>query len=135
VKLDGGTDMKPADMRMSMPDLVAVMTGCHGYVECLKGCGADATCAAGCDGNVTTSGTDKYQMALSCGQQWCLDHLKCRIDTTQNRLVDYTGCTNCCIPCLQNSLALLFGDQCVGTTDCNPAMCTSLYNACLSDLP
>jgi hypothetical protein len=135
VRMDGGmSDMRPGDMSMRPPDMVAVKTGCFGYVECLKAC-PDQACFAVCETNATTAAFDKYQMALSCGQQHCLDVLKCRIDTVAMRLVDATGCTGCCSPCLNNSLALLFGEMCVGTTDCNPSSCVSLYNICLADMP
>jgi hypothetical protein len=144
-KLDGSVprDMATTGGDMGAPRDMSMLvgpTGCNGYVQCLIACGADDVCATGCDGNVTTGGMDKYQIALSCGQNWCLNTFpkECTINAAMTMLVDAAGRpAGSCSACLQNSLAQLFGDVCSPTTspNCNPASCKPDYAACMSDTP
>lgn len=142
-KLDGSLlrDMAMTGGDMGLPKDMTVFgpRGCNGYVQCLIACGADDVCATACDGNVSTGGMDKYQMALSCGQNWCLNTARdCSINTAMTMLIDAPGRpAGSCSTCLQNALAQLFGDVCSPTTspNCNPSTCKPSYAACMSDTP
>ena len=127
----------PGPMDLSMP--VTGMTGCSGYVKCLVACGT-SPCPT-CDNNVTMDGMTKYQMALSCDQNWCLNSASpkaCMINAAGTMLVDAsTAQPGACNACLSNSTAALFGTACPtpSSANCNPSVCTSSTNACLSSTP
>jgi hypothetical protein len=137
IKLDGGakdmggsdggmSDMKSGDMKTVNP------AGCAALTQCLKTC-PDQACFTACENAAASASLMLYDTALGCGQNYCITAAKCRVSGTM--LVDATGCTGCCNPCLSNALAKLFGDACVPTTsvDCNPSTCNASYNACLAD--
>jgi hypothetical protein len=139
---DGGINLHP-DMAGQLPrDMAGMMmtgmTGCKGYLACLIACGSDTTCPTGCDNNVTADGMMKFQAAVACGQQQCLDAGECQIDTTMTMLIDATGRpAGSCNNCLNDSLAGLFGATCMNpaSPNCNPAMCDASNSACLSSTP
>lgn len=108
--------------------------GCKGYVECLVAC-TSPSCADDCDAKTSLASVDLYQMALSCGQQHCIDRGYCTIDAAGTMLIDAPGAAGQCNPCLENATASLFNATCTGTFNCNPPQCAGVVQACKDDLP
>jgi hypothetical protein len=134
---------------------VAQKTGCSGYLTCQNNCPMDSqanfdACNTQCQNNTTSKGKTLFNAALRCGQTHCLGTAtdggtsgKCMIANGQ--LVNQDGSapftnnppTDPCGICLNNSLANLFGGQCLTAQpeDCNPAECTAAVSACTADTP
>jgi hypothetical protein len=137
--------------------------GCSGLLGCYDICAGSSTtqsqytsCQDGCDLKARPDATTTYQEALACGQSWCMygsatgsgtGSYRCKIDSTQTRLVNMDGTdisdtdpgtgSKACGACLNNALADLFNSPCTSTSsaDCNPVACASATNACLNDGP
>jgi hypothetical protein len=153
-----------ADGPITGGDIAMAKVGCAGYVQCYTDCFAanpDTATASGCRtmcAKIAKSGAaDKFDNALSCGQEHCLGDLdamngKCKLvitgssgklvnqDGTEIMQSDPTDGSNpqkACGACLNDSLARLFGDTCVNmsSADCNPTECKSLTDSCLNDMP
>jgi hypothetical protein len=151
----GARDMaSKGDMATPQLDLASAtpMLGCKGYLDCQNACpnppDFDA-CNSMCKKMTKTASYTKYANALNCGQVYCLGNkdagtAKCGLNAAMTMLTEVDGspicttpgCMSVCGTCLNNALEGLFGGTCNPATspDCNPAMCTSLYNACMSDM-
>jgi hypothetical protein len=145
-------------------DGAVAKVGCNGYVQCYTDCFAanpDTATASGCRtmcSKIAKAGAaDKFDNALSCGQEHCLGDLdamsgKCKLVITgsSGKLVNQDGTdimqsdpttgatgTKDCGVCLNDSLSRLFGDTCtnMSSADCNPTECKTLTDTCLNDMP
>ncbi len=145
-------------------DMAAAKVGCAGYVMCYIDCfnaNPDTATASGCrtmcGKTAKTGASDKFDAALSCGQDHCLGDVdamngKCHllVSGSSGTLVnadgtmisnsdpttDMTGTKDCGV-CLNDALARLFGDMCtnMSSVDCNPSECKTVTDACLNDTP
>lgn len=125
-------DLKGADMKGAKPDMTQQSNtgGCNELVQCLLLC-SDQTCATDCYANADSAATSRMAAVQQCEDDYCVnvtgDCFDTQLDTSTQ-----------CQTCVNNSYAGLIGDTSIcdpspTTPSCNPKVCQSAVNDCLSN--